>query len=131
MDCHSLLQRNFPTQGSKPGLLCCRQVLYCLSYHNVGSVKVAQSCPPLRPHRLQSMEFSRQNTGVGSRSLLQGIFPIQRSNPGFPQCGQILHQLSYQGTRSNQRLADSCPSGSEVVTAIFCKINPSRNRLES
>ena len=35
-----------------------------------------------------------QNTGVGSLSLLQGIFPTQGSNPGFPHCRQILYQLS-------------------------------------
>ena len=29
--CHSLLQGIFPTQGSNPGLLYCRQTLYCLS----------------------------------------------------------------------------------------------------
>ena len=29
---HSLLQRIFPTQGSNPGLLHCRQLLYCLSH---------------------------------------------------------------------------------------------------
>ena len=33
VDC--LLQRNFPTQGSKAGLLHRRQVLYCLSYREV------------------------------------------------------------------------------------------------
>ena len=27
-----------------------------------------------------------QNTGVGSLSLLQGIFPTQGSNPGLPHC---------------------------------------------
>ena len=27
-----------------------------------------------------------QNTGVGSLSLLQGIFPTQGSNPGLPPC---------------------------------------------
>ena len=32
MDCHSILQRIFPTQGSKPGLLQCRQILYRLSH---------------------------------------------------------------------------------------------------
>ena len=30
--CHALLQRTFPTQGSNPGLLHCRQILYQLSY---------------------------------------------------------------------------------------------------
>ena len=39
-----------------------------------------------------------QNTGVGSPSLLQGIFPIQGSNPGLPHCRQILYQLSHQGS---------------------------------
>ena len=30
-----------------------------------------------------SMEFSRQEYGVGSHCLLQGIFPTHGSNPGF------------------------------------------------
>ena len=30
--CHSLLQGIFPTQGSNPGLLYCRQILYHLSH---------------------------------------------------------------------------------------------------
>ena len=39
-----------------------------------------------------------KNTGVGCHALLQGIFPSQRSNPGLPHCGQILYQLSHQGS---------------------------------
>ena len=39
-----------------------------------------------------------QNTGVGSLSLLQGIFPTQGSNPGLPHCRQILYQLSHKGS---------------------------------
>ena len=31
-----------------------------------------------------------QNTGVGSFSLLQGIVPIQGSNPDLPRCRWIL-----------------------------------------
>ena len=38
------------------------------------------------------------NTGVGSHSLLQGIFPTQGSNPGLPHCRRILYQLSHQGS---------------------------------
>jgi len=33
---------------------------------------------------------------VGSRFLLQGIFPTQGSNPGLPHCRWILYQLSHQ-----------------------------------
>ena len=39
-----------------------------------------------------------QNTGVGSLSHLQGIFPTQGSNPGLPCCRWILYQLSHQGS---------------------------------
>jgi len=38
------------------------------------------------------------NTGVGSLSLLQGIFLTQELNTGLLNCRQILYQLSYQGS---------------------------------
>ena len=53
----------------------------------------------LRPHGLYSLWNSPgQNTGVGSLSLLQGIFPTQGSNPGLLHCRQILYQLSHKGS---------------------------------
>ena len=39
-----------------------------------------------------------KNTGVGSLSLLQQIFPIQELNQGLLHCRWILYQLSYQGS---------------------------------
>ena len=50
--------------------------------------------PPL------SMEFSRQNIGVGFHSLLQGLFPTQGSNPGLLHCRQLLYCLSHQESPS-------------------------------
>ena len=65
----------------------------------LSEVKVTQSCPPLRPHGLHSPWNSPgQNTGVGSLSLLQGIFPTQGSSQGLLHCRQILYQLSHKGT---------------------------------
>ena len=53
----------------------------------------------LQPHGLYSPWNSPgQNTGVGSLSLLQGIFPTQGSNPGLPHCKWILSQLSHKGS---------------------------------
>ena len=53
----------------------------------------------LRPHELYSPWNSPgQTTGVGSLSLLQGIFPTQGSNPGLPHCRQILQQLNHKGS---------------------------------
>ena len=51
---------------------------------------------PWTIYRLQNSPG--QNTGVGSLSLLQGIYSTQASNPGLPYCRQILYQLSHQGT---------------------------------
>ena len=63
------------------------------------SVKVKVVSDSLRPHRLYSPWNSLgQNTGVGSLSHLQGIFPNQGSNPGLLHCRQILYQLSHQGS---------------------------------
>ena len=53
----------------------------------------------LRPHGLySSWNAPGQNTGVGSLSLLQEIFPPQGSNPGLPHCRRILYQLSHKGS---------------------------------
>ena len=53
----------------------------------------------LWPHGLYSPWNSPgQNTGVGSLSLLQAIFPTQGSNPGLLHCRQILYPLSHKGS---------------------------------
>ena len=39
-----------------------------------------------------------QNTGVGSYSLLQGIFRTQGLNPGLLHCRQVLYQLGHKGS---------------------------------
>ena len=52
----------------------------------------------LQPYGLYSPWNSQgQNTGVGSLSLLQGVFPTQGSKPGLPHCRRILYHLSHKG----------------------------------
>ena len=45
-----------------------------------------------------------QNTGVGSLSFLQGIFPTQELNQGLLHCRQILYQLSYEGSPNTLKI---------------------------
>ena len=53
----------------------------------------------LRLHGLYSPRNSPgQNPGVGSHSLLQGIFPNEGSNPDLPHSRRILYQLSHKGS---------------------------------
>ena len=84
----------------------------------------------LQPHGLKPTSLlcpwnsPGKNTGVGSYSLLRGIFPIQGSNLGLSYWGQILYHLSHQGTP----LIDSqrglsyhclrCPLSHHSITAL-------------
>ena len=53
----------------------------------------------LWPHGLYSLWNSLgQNTGMGSLSLFQGIFPTHGSNPGLLHCKRILYQMSNKGS---------------------------------
>ena len=67
-----------------------------------------------------------QNTGVGSLSLLQGIFPTQGSNPDLPHCRRIPYQLSHKGSpwclQGEQLLMWSQRSEPLVKRAVLCLI---------
>ena len=71
-------------------------------YHSSESESHSVMSDSLRPRGLYSPWNSPgQNTGVGSLSLLQGIFPTQGWNLGLPNCRQVFYQLSHQGMLLN------------------------------
>ena len=49
-----------------------------------------------------------QNTGLGSLSLFQGIFPTQGSNPGLLHCRRISLPAEPQGKPKNTGVASLC-----------------------
>ena len=95
-----------------------RMILRCVFYPHSQSApgEASSMCPRGNLHERESESHSvvsnslqlhglyspwnspGQNTGVGSLSLLQGIFPTQGSNPGLPHCRWILYQLSHKGS---------------------------------
>ena len=78
--------------------LLCRERMLDMHYENE-SENCSVMSDSLQPHRLNSPQNSPdQSSGVGSISLLQGIFPTQESNQGLLHYRQILYQLSYQGS---------------------------------
>ena len=84
----------------------------------IGRQSASESCSvasdSLRPHGLNSPGNSPgQNTGVGSLSLLQGIFPTQGSDPGLLHGRQILYQLSHKKQLSE---LDTPAGRTEAVT---------------
>ena len=67
-------------------------------------MKVAQSCLTLcnpMNYTYSPWNSPGQNTGVGSLSLLQGIFPTQGSNLGLLHCRRILYQLRHKRSPKN------------------------------
>ena len=75
------------------------------------------SDPPVKP----------KNTGVGSQSFLQRIFPTQKLNQGLLHCRQILYQLSYQGSPFCSLLYVKCLAlgkESEVAQSYPTLCNP-------
>ena len=81
---HALLQGIFPTQGSNPGLLHCRRILYHLSHQ--GS-----------PRILEWVDY------------LQWVFLMQELNQGLQRCRWILYQLSYQGSTEHSECLQMSP----------------------
>ena len=117
LECHHfLLQEIFPNQGTSPRLLyLLRWQVDSLPLVPPGKPRCvylsknicihvwSQSCSVVSdsfwPYGLYSLWNSPgQNTGVGSLSLLQGIFLTQESNQSLLHCRQILYQLRYQGS---------------------------------
>ena len=68
-------------------------------------LQLCDFCDPVNfsPPGSCSWNSPGKNTGVGCHALLHGIFPIQGSNPGLPNChcqriSWILYHLSHQGS---------------------------------
>ena len=65
-----------------------------------------------------------KNIGMGSLSLLQGIFPTQKSNQSLLHCRRIFYQLSYPG-RSNIFLREeTSPSNLAACSQKIQSNNP-------
>ena len=64
-------------------------------------------------------------TGVGSISLLQGIFQTQGLNPGLLHFWQILYQLSHKGCPDTEQGSPNVPFFSFSVVASTAPVFPS------
>ena len=90
------------------------------------SVSRSVASSSLQPHRLQTARLlcpwnsPGKNTGEGCYSLLQGIFPTQGSNPGFPHCRRILYCLSHRGISSHYGVG----CNSQITHWVRRKKNP-------
>ena len=74
---------------------------------------IKSGSPTLQMDFLPTEPPGKPNTGVGSITLLQGIFLTKESNQGFLHCRWILYQLSYQGNLAGN--AQNSPSQASAI----------------
>ena len=74
------------------------------SFHCLGDLPkpgIKPRSPSVQADSLPAeLQGKPKNTGVGSPSLLQQIFPTQELNQGLLHCWRILYQLRHQGKKS-------------------------------
>ena len=121
VDSHSLLQGIFLTQGSNPGLLHCRQILYCLSHQGnpciymFCAVSSCFSCvwlfATLRTVAHQFMGFSSVH-GILQAKILEWV--AMSSSRGSFQPRDRTH-VSYVSYIGRQVLYHECHLGSPYI----------------
>ena len=104
------------------GILQARILDWIASPFSSGSSQISHLAGRFLPPEPQG---TPQNSGVGSQSLLQGIFLSQELNLGLLHCRWILYQLSHRGIKKVV-VGDGhiCGFGEEEFSAnkhSFCK----------
>ena len=89
-------------------------------------------CPALQADSLPAEPQGKpKNTGVGSLSLLQGIFLTQESNRGLLHCSWILYQLSYQGSPIAAEKPLGSPASDGPASAVLGDNTPTYTKRGS
>ena len=116
MCCHFLLQGIFPSQGSHPGLLHCRRILYCLSHQGSPcmslkrrsqNLNLSLSCVCFEHSVAQLCQTLASPWAVACQALLSMGFPRQEYCSGLP-FPSPMHE-------SESEVAQSCPTLSDPM----------------
>ena len=93
-----------------------------------GRKGAAHHGPRVRPY-IQSMDSPGQNTGVGSLSLLQGLFLTQGSNQALRHCRRILYQLRYERSPNKAKRKQKKKNKTGEERLSFCRLRGPRDHL--
>ena len=95
MGSHSVLQRIFQTQGSNSGLLCCRQILYCLSHQG--------SPGGLSGRKINCSSHACTTSGLPFLVKTHGKDRVQEARIGALPCGEgMCVKCSQEGYRKDE-----------------------------
>ena len=90
-------------------------------WKSLGHVQLFAIPPTVDCQASLSFHSLGQDTGVGSHSLLQGIFLTRESNQDLLHCRRILYWLNYQGNPINWRFVPVL-SWSSLLVLCFATI---------
>ena len=107
--CYSIVSSSLQPHFFHSLCVCCSVVANLLQPHELQPAKL------LSPWNSQG-----KNTGVGSHSLLQGIFLTQGSNCHLLHCRQIHYHLSHQGSSSTHYAAAAAAAKSLQLCPTLC-----------
>ena len=104
----------------------------CCTFNESESVSCSVVSSSLQPHGLKPARLlcpwdsPGKNTGVGCRSLLQGIFSTQGSHPGLLHCrGLFTAWATKEGLTNHAMTASTCVPNTRLIEAcISACFNP-------
>ena len=106
LGCHYLLQGIFPTQGLNPGLLLCRQIVYCLShkgspYYYIITYKAMFILMwPVHSYSQQCLLISRilnfdEIHCINISFCVECFLDPKEFSRDYPKCGEIFLYVSF------------------------------------
>ena len=107
--CHFLLQGIFPTQGSNPGLLHCRQMLYCLRISLEGILKSRDITLSTKVRLVKAVVFPLVMYGCESWTTKKA--KRQRIDAFELWCWRRLLRVLWTARRSNQSILKEISPG--------------------
>ena len=124
VDCHSLFQRIFPTQGLNSGLLHCRQILYYLSYREVSPKDCCHNNSEFKNKYVTKTSNVEKNLSLSPPREPWSPFSSLRAPDSFSSV-QFSHSVVSNSLRPPglQHTRAPCPSPAPGVYSNSCPLS--------
>ena len=120
MGCHFLLQGIFPTQGSNPGLLYYRQILYQLSYKGSPRRKEKKKQENTRKTSISASLTMLKSLTVWITTTCGKFWKRWEYQTPWPASWEICMQIKKQQLEPDMEQLTGSKLGKESVKVVYC-----------
>ena len=117
---HFLLQGIFPTQGSNPGLLYCRQILYQLSYKGSPRRKKKKKQQNTRKTSISASLTMLKSLTVWITTTCGKFWKRWEYQTPWPASWEICMQIKKQQLEPDMEQLTGSKLGKESVKVVYC-----------